>query len=186
MAIEFNCPQCDKLLRTADDKAGREAKCPGCGSPIRVPGQSPDDFADFQTRPGDDEPSSGTPAAATKACPVCGEEIKAAAIKCRFCGEDLRTVAVAGGPTHLQPHRGGLILAFGIISLFFCNIIFGPLAWIMGNRDLREMDAGRMDRSGEGLTRAGRVCGIIGVCLFAAGILLWCVMIMFAVMGQQL
>lgn len=42
MTIEFRCPTCDKLLRTAEDKAGRTADCPGCGGTITVPeGPSP-------------------------------------------------------------------------------------------------------------------------------------------------
>ena len=35
------------------------------------------------------------------------------------------------------------------------------MAWVMGSHDLAEMRAGRMDRSGEGLTQAGQVLGMI-------------------------
>lgn len=37
MAIEFSCPHCQHLLRTADDKAGLSAKCPACSEVIWVP-----------------------------------------------------------------------------------------------------------------------------------------------------
>ncbi len=64
----------------------------------------------------------------------------------------------------VRPHRGVMILVFGILGLVCC-IIFGIVAWIMGNGDLKEMDAGRMDPSGRGLTQAGKTCGIISVVL---------------------
>ena len=57
-----------------------------------------------------------------------------------------------------------LILTFGILSLVLCNL-FGPFAWIMGSSDMAAMRAGRMDRSGEGLTQGGMICGIIGTVL---------------------
>ena len=44
----------------------------------------------------------------------------------------------------------------------------------MANRDLRAMQAGEMDRSGEGLTRAGKILGIIVTTLWLAGVLLYC------------
>jgi len=37
MAIEFRCPNCQKLLRTGDDTAGRQAKCPQCGTITTIP-----------------------------------------------------------------------------------------------------------------------------------------------------
>ena len=44
MTIEFLCPNCQKLLRTTNDKAGVKAKCPGCGGPITVPFPDEDEF----------------------------------------------------------------------------------------------------------------------------------------------
>jgi hypothetical protein len=60
----------------------------------------------------------------------------------------------------MQPHRGTLILVLAILGFVLCGFL-GPVAWIMGNNDLREMRAGRMDPEGEGLTQAGRIIGII-------------------------
>lgn len=37
MAIEFRCPNCQKLLRVGDDAAGKQAKCPGCATAVTVP-----------------------------------------------------------------------------------------------------------------------------------------------------
>ena len=68
----------------------------------------------------------------------------------------------------LRPHRGGLILALGILGIVCC-FICGIIAWVMGNNDMREMDAGRMDPSGRGLTQAGKICGIVSVILQIMG-----------------
>ena len=63
-------------------------------------------------------------------------------------------------------------MTFGILSIvliFFCGGIiafpFGLAGWIMGQRDLRKMEAGTMDGEGRSTTQAGWVCSIIGTIL---------------------
>ncbi len=79
-----------------------------------------------------------------------------------------------GPPLPMRPHHGTLILVLGIVSVvcdFVCCIGWpfalagGIVAWIMGNNDLREMQAGYTDPSGRAMANAGRICGIIGLAL---------------------
>jgi len=90
------------------------------------------------------------------------------------------TTEHASGPP-MKPHRGVLILVFGILGLVICPIIFGVLAWVWGNNDLREIDTGTMDPEGKGLTQAGRIIGMISVILMLVGIAFY--VLMFACVG---
>jgi len=76
----------------------------------------------------------------------------------------------------LRPHRGVLILVLGILGIVCC-FICGIIAWVMGNGDLREIDAGRMDPSGRGLTQAGKICGMISVILQIIGFVIWLLLV---------
>ena len=71
----------------------------------------------------------------------------------------------------LAPHRGTVILVLGILGIVCC-FICGIIAWVMGNNDLKQMAAGTMDPSGEGLTKAGKICGIVGIAIQVVGIVI--------------
>ena len=43
MAIEFRCTGCQKLLRTSDETAGKQARCPQCGMVVPIPLPAADD-----------------------------------------------------------------------------------------------------------------------------------------------
>lgn len=82
----------------------------------------------------------------------------------------------------MKPHRGTLILVLGILSLVVCQPL-GIAAWIMGNGDLKQIDAGTMDPTGRGTTNAGRICGIIGTILLIIGVIVWIAIIALGVAG---
>jgi hypothetical protein len=84
----------------------------------------------------------------------------------------------------VAPHRGGMILTFGILG-FLCCQIFSIAAWVMGHNDLQEIRAGRMDPQGQGLTQAGMIIGIIGTVLMIIAILLQGVLIAVAAVSEM-
>jgi hypothetical protein len=88
----------------------------------------------------------------------------------------------------MKPHRGTLILVLGILGLVVCGPL-GIAAWIMGNGDLKQIDAGAMDPTGRSTTNAGRICGIIATILFAlyivVGFLVFGLGILGAVAGSH-
>jgi hypothetical protein len=67
----------------------------------------------------------------------------------------------------VRPHRGGTVLALGILSLFCAaGMLLGTAAVVLGTIDLRAMARGSMDRAGASITRAGQVCGILGTLMW--------------------
>jgi len=77
----------------------------------------------------------------------------------------------------MKPHRGTLVLVLGILGLVVC-VICGILAWVFGNADLKEMDAGQMDPSGRGMTQAGKIVGMVSVILNVVGFALWIIIVL--------
>ena len=68
------------------------------------------------------------------------------------------------------PHRGGMILALGIVGLVVGCFVISAIAWVLGNQDLQAMNEGRMDPAGRDLTQAGRILGMVCTILTLIGI----------------
>ena len=65
-----------------------------------------------------------------------------------------------------QPHpRGTLVLVLGILSLFVCGIVLGPIAAVMGKNALDEVDRNPSAYTNRGMLQAGMILGIVGFVL---------------------
>jgi len=80
----------------------------------------------------------------------------------------------------MKPHRGTLVLVLGILGLIICQPV-GIAAWLMGNADLKEINAGTMDPEGKTLTQIGKILGIIATVLLALGIVFFILMMVLGV-----
>ena len=83
----------------------------------------------------------------------------------------------------MKPHRGALILAFGILGLVVCQL-FGVAAWVMANNDLKEMNRGYMDPSGRDLTQTGRILGMVATGLMAISLLIVILVLLVSIVSR--
>jgi hypothetical protein len=221
MAIETICSGCAKKLRVADEHAGKQARCPDCGTIYVVPASpvAARPSIDVATRPqpspaiaprwlmkledgrefGPVErmvldqwyaerrigattqlrcenenywqpapnvfPALGAPKYAAPSTPGVNPFTESSSY-----GGGYPAPAPYGNPTrYVEPHRGALILTLALVGWFTC-ILLGIAAWTMGSADLAKMRTGQMDPSGEGLTRAGMIIGIVETILGVIGI----------------
>jgi len=63
-------------------------------------------------------------------------------------------------------------LILGILSIVTCCGILGPIAWYLGNQELKAIQEGRSPAAGEGAAKAGKILGMIGTLLMVVW-LLW-------------
>jgi hypothetical protein len=189
MTLVVDCPSCLRKLRVPDDLMGLKVKCPACAtvftaseSPAaEAPTPAPSPGPDFEPTPAVLEPTPSTAYdSSQKICPVCRESIPVEARRCRHCGEVFGDEDGAGRESaprlrrrvrrDAEPHRGTLILVFGILSIvlglmYVSSLIalpMGIMAWVMGHKDLARMRNHEMDPEGMGTTQAGWICGIVG------------------------
>jgi hypothetical protein len=124
------------------------------------------------------------PPARTRRCPSCHEMIPQSAAYCRFCGEEVtpRKDQWDSLRRDCEPHRGGLILALGVIGLvasflYIFALVGLPLsiaAWTMAETDLKRIKARTMDPEGKANTQAGKVCGIFGTLIGSLWVMVFC------------
>jgi predicted Zn finger-like uncharacterized protein len=177
-----NCPQCERKLRVPEELLGKKVKCPTCENtfsasiassaaptpprreePAPRP-RSPEEDFQFEERP-------------SRRPPRRDEDDD---------DQDDRPSRRRRPRGSYAPHRGTLILVFGILAIVgVLTIVFGPMSWIMGNNDLKEIRAGRMDPEGESQTNIGRILGMIGTILHGVVIVGCCIfyIVIFAAAG---
>ncbi len=94
MPIVVAC-QCGQRFQARDELAGRQAKCPKCGSILTIPrpaARSPASSSKPAASPLDDIlDDAGIDELAKPRCPECHAELKPGAVLCVACGYDLKS-----------------------------------------------------------------------------------------------
>lgn len=167
----INCPSCRRKLQVPDSLLGQDVQCPTCGATFVAAwgNQTPDSPVPRSEQHPWQPPSNENP---NRAEHYADEQVE---------GDEYEDYPHRPRRYRrrrdYEPHRGSTILTLGILSLFMCGPILGPIAWVMGNQDLSEIKAGRMDPEGESSTNAGKICGMVATLLSILGLLIGCLWI---------
>ena len=72
-------------------------------------------------------------------------------------------------------------LVLGILGIVICGGILSPFAWVMGNKEMEAIDAGRRPPENRGTANAAKILGIVGTVLLGIGIILVVLFFVFAI-----
>ncbi len=73
------------------------------------------------------------------------------------------------GQSYPEQSQATTVLVLGIVGLVLCQIC-SPIAWIMGNKEVAAIDAGRRSPENRQQATIGRILGIIGTVLIVLAI----------------
>lgn len=87
-----------------------------------------------------------------------------------------------GQPYYRAPDhpQATTVLVLGVLGLVLCQLL-SPVAWVMGSRVVREIDAGGGRVGGRGSANAGRICGMVGTILIGVSLAFLLVFLVIAV-----
>jgi len=187
MAEIISCPACDRKLQVPEAYIGQKVQCPQCNIQFIADPHAQDVQA---TLPATTQPASPkTPPSDNEPQPRRRRPADDEFDDDSYDDDDEFSFRrPRRRPT--VPHRGGLILALGLVALvggmaIWFPLIIGPFAWVMGNNDLNQIRAGRMDPTGEGLVQAGRILGIVATVFLVVVLMIvgTCVGLIFVTRG---
>lgn len=175
MAELVACPDCKKHLQVPDELIGKKVQCPECKHTFTADVAQPEEA-------GIKSSSSAARSSASRSSLEKTGNGDSRKKKKRRDDDDDEYEDDDDRPRRRSsirrldyvPHRGSMILTFGITGMLCLPFVFGPIAWIMGNSDLREIREGRMDPEGEGMTQAGRILGMVATIMAILGVLAVC------------
>src|SRR5687768_17581593 len=140
------CPSCQRRVTVPSEFFGKQVQCPQCKITFLAEDPSADAY------------QAGKPLGFAEPLPPSpdvhdswDEPPRGGRVRRRF--EDDYDDGI-GLRRSTMPHRGAAVLTLGILSIVVCGPILGPIAWVMGHADLKQIRAGYMDPTGEGMTQA--------------------------------
>ncbi len=77
-----------------------------------------------------------------------------------------------------------IALVLGILSYVTCGIFAAIPAWIVGKKELAEIDAGRSPENGRTLAKIGMWLGIINVILSILGLIIFMILLALGMLGS--
>jgi hypothetical protein len=189
MPETITCVYCKAPLRLPEQFIGQEVRCPSCQKTFtaRLPAAPPPRPESHEEPPEDDAPPSRVRPRHEE------DEDYPRPRRPRYEEDDEDYPRSRSG----RGDRSGMVLTFGIIGLVLaflslCCLPFGIAgfglgltATILGRTDLNAIRRGARDPNGEGMTRGGFICGLIGTILAGLFLLVHCGFAVFSIVNGK-